>query len=54
MNAATLAIIQLIIQYGIPGAVQIFQALNKESITKADLDRLKDIKPPEWYFPVKP
>jgi hypothetical protein len=53
MNAATLAIIQLILTYGIPGAVQIYQTINKEDITQADLDKLKDINPPEWYFPAK-
>lgn len=53
MNAATLAIIQLIIQYGIPNAILIWQTVNKETITQADLDKLKDIKPPEWYFPEK-
>jgi hypothetical protein len=46
-------ILQLIIQYGIPGAIQIVQALSKDSITLADIQALKDIKPAESYFTIK-
>lgn len=44
------AIIMLIVQYGIPGALQIIAAVNKDVITDADLEALKDIKPPSFYL----
>lgn len=53
MSAAGLAIIQLIVQYGIPGAIQIIQLVNKPTITEADIAALRDIKPPESFFTIK-
>ncbi len=41
---------QLIVQYGIPGAIQIIQIINKPAVTDADILALKDIKPPESFF----
>jgi hypothetical protein len=50
MNAGLIVAIELILRYGIPGAIQIIQTLSKTEITQADLDALKDIKPPESFF----
>lgn len=50
MPAIVVTILQLIIQYGIPGAIQIISLVNKPTITQADLDELAKIKPPESYF----
>ncbi len=50
MTPAAIVIAQLIIQYGIPGAIQIIQIINKPSITDADIVALRDIKPPEAFF----
>jgi hypothetical protein len=50
MSPAALALAQLILQYGIPGAIQIWQIINKPTITQADIDALSNIKPPEDYF----
>ncbi len=52
MTPAAITIAQLIIQYGIPGAIQIIQIINKTSITDADLVALRDIKPPESFFTI--
>ena len=41
---------QLIIQYGIPGALQIWEIINKPTITDADIEALKQIKPPSAYM----
>jgi hypothetical protein len=53
MNPLIPIILQLIAQYGIPGFFQILDAINKTTITEADIAKLRDIKPPEFYFPVK-
>jgi cell division septal protein FtsQ len=53
MSQATLLVIGLILQYGIPGAIQIIQIINKPTITDADILALKDIKPPESFFTIK-
>ncbi len=50
MPQAVIIIAQLILQYGIPGAIQIIGLISKSSITQADLDELAKIKPPESYF----
>ena len=52
--AALVPIIQLILTYGIPGAIQIIQTFSKTEITQADLDALKDIKPPDSFFTAAP
>jgi len=54
MNPAVIAIIQLILTYGIPAAIQIIQTINKDTITEADLLALKDIKPPSTYITYVP
>lgn len=56
MTQAAIIIAQLIVQYGIPGAIQIIQIINKTSITDADLAALRDIRPPESFFtiPISP
>ncbi len=50
MTPATMTILTLIMQYGIPGFIQIYNTISKEGpLTQADLDKLNDIKPPrEW------
>ncbi len=50
MTPAAIIIIQLILQYGIPGAIQIISLINKPTITDADIAELKNIKPPESFF----
>jgi hypothetical protein len=50
MPAAAIVIAQLILQYGIPGAIQIIQIISKPTITDADIAALKDIKPPSYYM----
>lgn len=50
MTPTALVIAQLILQYGIPGAIQIIQILSKPTITMDDILALRDIKPPESYF----
>jgi hypothetical protein len=50
MTAGLIAVIELFLRYGVPGAIQIIQTFNKTEITQADLDALKDIKPPESFF----
>ncbi len=52
MTQMATIIAQLIIQYGIPGAIQIIQIINKTSITDADIAALRDIKPPESFFTI--
>ena len=56
MSPAALLIAQLILQYGIPGAIQIIDIINKPSVAEMDLAALKDIKPPSAYLvvPVAP
>ncbi len=45
-------IASLILQYGLPAAVQIIQGLKKEEITAEDIAALKLlVRPPEEYFP---
>jgi hypothetical protein len=50
MTPLAIALVQLIVQYGIPGAIQIINAINKPTISQADIDALAAIKPPESYF----
>jgi hypothetical protein len=50
MSEALIAVIRLILTYGIPGAIQIIQTFSKTEITQADIDALLDIKPPESFF----
>ncbi len=41
---------QLIVQYGIPGAIQIYQVLSKDNFTVADLETLRGlVKLPSEY-----
>ncbi len=45
-------IASLILQYGLPMALQIIQGLKKEEITEEDISALKLlVRPPEEYFP---
>jgi hypothetical protein len=42
----------LILQYGVPAAMQMIQGLQKEEITAEDIQGLKNlVRPPEEYFP---
>ncbi len=50
MTPTAIIIAQLIVQYGISGAIQIIQIINKTSITDEDIAALRDIKPPESFF----
>ena len=47
-----LAITELVIKYGIPGAAAIVAAwkTDKEEVTQADIDFLRSMKPPEEFF----
>jgi hypothetical protein len=53
LSQSALMLIGLIVQYGIPGAIQIIQICNKPAITAEDIAALKDIKPPESFFTIK-
>ena len=50
MTPAALALATLIIQYGPPLAMQIYQIITKEVITPDDIKALSDIKPPSAYL----
>jgi hypothetical protein len=50
MTPAALVIAQLILQYGPPLAMQIYQIITKETITPDDIKALSDIKPPSAYL----
>ena len=47
-----LALAELVIKYGIPGALAIVQAwqTDKTEITQADIDNLRSMKPPTGFF----
>lgn len=51
-TALILSIVQLAVQYGIPGVISIIKAweVDPANITDADIAALKDMKPPEAYF----
>ncbi len=53
MSPGALAVITLIVQYGIPGFIKIWEIANKPTITEADIAELRDIKPPESYLTIK-
>ena len=40
----------LVVKYGIPGALKIIKAWNVENPTIEDIKALPDLKPPEDYF----
>ena len=45
-------IVSLILQYGVPSAIQIIEELKKDEITPEDIAALKLlVRPPEEYFP---
>ena len=50
--AFIMAIIELVIKYGIPGAAAIIAAwkTDKTEVTQADIDFLRSMKPPEDFF----
>lgn len=50
MSPSAVLIAQLILQYGIPAAIQIINIINKPSVAEMDLTALKDIKPPSAYL----
>ena len=51
MTPTAIIISQLIIQYGIPGAIQITQLLQKPDFTIADLEGLRGlVRLPESYL----
>lgn len=50
MTPTAIIIAQLILQYGIPGAIQIYNIINKPTVTDVDMAALKDIKPPSAYL----
>ena len=52
MSPAAVLIAQLILQYGIPGAIQIINIINKPTVEEMDLNALKDIKPPSAYLTI--
>ncbi|MEW6386240.1 MAG: hypothetical protein AB1491_01805 [Thermodesulfobacteriota bacterium] len=47
-----LSIIQLALQYGVPGAIGIIKAweVDPANITDADIANLRAMRPPESYF----
>jgi hypothetical protein len=50
MSQIAIIIAQLILQYGIPGAIQIIQVLQKDTVTLADLETLRTlVKSPDQY-----
>ena len=51
MNPAALAILQLIIQYGIPGAIEIFKTVSQPTFTIDDLEKLRGmVRLPSEYI----
>jgi hypothetical protein len=52
MSASAILIAQLILQYGIPAAIQIINIINKPTVEEMDLAALKDIKPPSAYLTI--
>lgn len=45
-----MSITQLIIKYGIPGALKILKAWDVDNPTIEDIEALPDLKPPDSYF----
>ncbi len=43
MTPTAIIVAQLILQYGIPGAIQIVQLLQKETVTVEDLEGLRGL-----------
>lgn len=54
MSQSGLILAQLILQYGIPAALQIWAIVSKEIITADDIVALGDIKPPSYYLVLTP
>ena len=52
MSPTAVLIAQLILQYGIPGAIQIINIINKPTIEEMDMEALKAIKPPSAYLTI--
>ena len=51
MTPTAIIIAQLILQYGVPGAIQIVQLLQKPDFTIADLETLRSlVRLPESYL----
>ncbi len=54
MSQSGLILAQLILQYGIPIALQIWAICTKKTITDDDIKALEDIKPPSDYLVLTP
>lgn len=52
MAALIATIVELAVKYGVPGVISIIKAwqVDPANITDADIEALKQIKPPEEYF----
>lgn len=49
-----IVILELIAKYGITGVISILKVFQKDTVTKEDIEALKDlVKDPESYIPVE-